>query len=247
MTADRTGAHDVSTVRHSHQLLTVIVPVYNEMATLRSSLERLLKTDLPLPLEVLVVDDGSTDGSMDAISDLVEAGKVRLVEHRRNRGKGAAVRTGIAEATGDVITILDSDLEYDPNDYRQLLEPILAGQVRVANGTRSFAAHTAFSFWYVVGNRVIALIASLLFNAWISDVTSCLKVAETGVWRAANLRTEGFGIDSEAIAKFLKAGERIFEAPIGYRARTRGEGKKLTWTDGVKAIAIIVRVRMFGN
>src|SRR5947208_8617988 len=155
------------------QLLTVIVPVFNERATLRSSVERLLKTDLPVSVETLVVDDGSTDGSAETLSDLAESVQVRVLRHDRNRGKGAAIRTGLREAAGDVITILDSDLEYDPADYAALLEPIMAGDTRIAYGTRSFRGHTAFSFWYVLGNKVLAWWVSLLFNTWISDVETC--------------------------------------------------------------------------
>src|SRR5437588_4174983 len=166
------------------QLLTVIVPVFNERATVRASVERLLKTDLPVPVETLVVDDGSTDGSAEAVADLVQSGQVRLVRHDRNQGKGAAIRTGLREAAGDVITILDSDLEYDPGDYHVVLEPIMAGETRVAYGTRSFRGHTAFSFWYVVGNKMLAWWASFLFNSWLPDVEACFQVAEADRWRS---------------------------------------------------------------
>ena len=229
------------------QLLTVIVPVFNERATIRASVERLLKTDLPVPVETLVVDDGSTDGSAEAVADLVQSGQVRLVRHDRNQGKGAAIRTGLREAAGDVVTILDSDLEYDPGDYRVVLEPIMAGETRVAYGTRSFRGHTAFSFWYVMGNKVLAWWASFLFNTWLSDVETCFKMAETELWRSLHLRSDGFGIEAEATSKFLRSGERIYEVPIRYRARTREEGKKLRWTDGIEALWIILRIRVLGR
>ena len=227
--------------------LSVIVPVFNERATIRDSIERLRKTELPLPLEVLVIDDGSTDGTQEMIADLVAEGTVRYVRHARNRGKGAAIRTGLAEAAGDIVTILDADLEYDPADYAALLEPILAGEARVAYGTRSFGAHTAFSFWYVIGNKALALWTSLLFDTWLSDVETCFKMAETSVWRSLALRSNGFGIEAEATAKLLRSGQRIYEVPIRYRARSREEGKKLHWTDGVAALWIILRVRLLGH
>lgn len=228
-------------------LLTVVIPVYNEAQTLRTSVERLLKSKLPLPVEVVIVDDGSTDGSAGTISDLVSSGAVRIVRHERNAGKGAAVRTGIEEASGDVLTILDADLEYAPDDYAQLLQPLLEGDARVAYGTRSFSSHTAYSFWYVIGNRALSLWASLLYNTWLTDIETCFKVATTELWRTIGIRSNGFGIEPEVTGKFLRHGERIFEVPIHYRARSREEGKKLRWTDGVKAMWILARVRLFGR
>jgi glycosyltransferase involved in cell wall biosynthesis len=226
-------------------LLSVVVPVFNEEVRLREAVERLIKTPLPLPLEVIIVDDGSTDGGTDTVMDLVEPGRVRLLRHRRNRGKGAAVRTGITAATGDLLTVYDADLEYDPADYRRLLEPILAGEARVVFGTRAFGSHTAFSFWYVVGNKLVNLWASLLFNAWLSDVYSCYKLAYTELWRALDLRSEGFGLEAESTAKFLLRGERIYEVPISYRARSREEGKKIRPADGVRALWILARSRLW--
>ena len=225
-------------------LLTVVMPVYNERERLRESVERLLKTPLPLPVELVMVDDGSTDGSAESVIDLLEAGRIRLIQHRRNRGKGAAVRTGIEVATGDLLTIFDADLEYDPSDYSRLLEPILSGEARVVFGTRAFGAHTAFSFWYVVGNKLVNMWASLLFNAWLSDVYSCYKMAYTSLWRSVDLRSDGFGMEAESTAKFLLRGERIYEVPITYRARTREEGKKIRAVDGLRALWILLRHRV---
>lgn len=223
------------------------MPVHDEVATLRPAVERLLKAKLPLAVEVVVVDDGSTDGSAESVADLVEAGTILLMRHQRNWGKGAAVRTGIERASGDVLTILDGDLEYDPDDYARLLEPILEEQSHVAYGTRSHTSQTAYSFWYVVGNRVVSLWASLLFNTWLTDVETCFKMATLDVWRSIGIRSNGFGLEPEVTAKFLRAGERIFEVPIQYRARSRAEGKKLKWTDGVLALWILLRVRLAGR
>jgi glycosyltransferase involved in cell wall biosynthesis len=223
------------------------MPVYNEAPTLRIAIARLLKTQLPIPIEVIAVDDGSTDGSLDTVADLVSSGQINVVRHRRNLGKGAAVRTGIAAAHGDLLAILDSDVEYDPADYNQLLAPILAGQARVAYGTRHFRAHTVYSFWHVVGNYVITLWARLLFNSWISDVETCMKLAETELWRQAKLTSNGFAIEPEITAKFLRVREPIYEAPVSYRARSRDEGKKLSYRDGVVALWVLTRVRLRGH
>jgi glycosyltransferase involved in cell wall biosynthesis len=195
----------------------------------------------------VVIDDGSTDGAAETISDLLDTNHIRLVRHRRNYGKGAAIRTGLRQATGDLIAVLDADLEYDPNDYRSLLEPILAGDVRVAYGTRTFSAHTAFSFWYVMGGKVLSFVTSALFNTWVSDVASCLKIGPTEVWRSLDLRSDGFALEAELTAKLLRAGERIYEAPITYRARSRAEGKKLDWTDGLSSLWVVLRVRFLGR
>jgi dolichol-phosphate hexosyltransferase len=226
--------------------LTVLMPVYNERATLRTAVERMLKTDLPVPFELLIVDDGSSDGCLETVSDLVDGRAVRAITLERNRGKGAAIRLGIENAAGTYTTVLDADLEYDPGDYRHLLEPLLQGDANVVYGTRSFGAHTAYSFWYVMGNKALAWWASLLFNSWLSDVETCFKMARTESWRSLDIRSQGFGIEAEATGKFLRSGERIYEIPIGYKARTREEGKKLDWSDGVEALWILLRVRLIG-
>jgi dolichol-phosphate hexosyltransferase len=224
--------------------MTVVMPVYNEKATLRHALERLLAVTMPLETEILVVDDGSTDGCLDTITDLVEKGDVRLVRQTPNQGKGAALRRGIQEAEGDLLTVLDADLEYDPGDFPALLQPILEEGARVVYGKRSYGGHAAYSFWYVIGNKALAFWASFLFDAWLSDIETCLKVAPTALWRTVSLTSSGFGIEAEVTGKFLRGGERIFEVPISYRARGREEGKKIQWTDGVAALWILLRLRV---
>jgi dolichol-phosphate hexosyltransferase len=231
----------------SDQVLTIVVPVFNEVRTLRMAIDRLLATELPVAKQVIVVDDGSTDGSVETICDLVQTGEVELLTHPTNRGKGAAVRTAIDVATGDILTILDADMEYSPRDYVALLAPILDGDARVVYGTRTYQGHTAYSFWYVLGNRAVNIWASFLFNSWLSDVETCFKVANTELWRRAQIRSDGFGLEPEVTGKFLKAGERIYEVPINYAARTREQGKKLRWVDGVAALLILLRVRLFGR
>lgn len=228
-------------------VLTIVMPVHNEARTLRTAVERVLKADLSLPVQLVVVDDCSTDGSAETIADLVDNDHVLLAKHEVNRGKGAAVRTGIAAARGNLLGILDADLEYDPADYEEMLHLMLDEGADIVYGTRTFGSHTAFSFWYVVGNRFISLWASFLYNTWLSDIATCLKLAPTEVWRAADLRSDGFGFDAEATGKFLRAGHRIHETGIVYRARTRAEGKQVGWVDGLRHIWILFWVRIGGG
>jgi glycosyltransferase involved in cell wall biosynthesis len=228
------------------QQLTLVMPVFNERATLRPAVERLLKTQLALPVELVVVDDGSEDGSLDTVTDLA-GDRVRLIRRARNGGKGAAIRTGIEAARGDLLGILDADLEYDPLDYSRLLRPILDEEAEVVYGTRAFGAHTAFSFWYVIGNKLVNLWASFLYNSWLSDVYTCFKLAPTSLWRSLDLQASGFGIEAEATAKFLAQRHQIYEVPISYRARGRVEGKKIRAADGLKALWILLRLRARGS
>lgn len=236
-----------TSVRTPPTSLSVLVPVLNEERTLRAALERLLKADTGVDLDIVVVDDGSTDGGIASIQDFVRDGLVRVVRHEVNRGKGAALRTGIAAARGDLLTVLDADLEYDPTDYRAMIRAVVEGGAEVVYGKRSFGAHTAFSFWYVIGNKAVSLWASLLFNAWLSDLETCFKMAWRDLWVSADLQENGFGIEAEVTGKLLMKGHRIHEVPISYRARGREEGKKLQWTDGVEAVVILAKLRFSRN
>ena len=228
--------------------LTIVMPVYNEAATLRTALERLLAVDLPVEREIVIVDDGSTDGCMARIQDLVDADdSIRTFRQEPNQGKGAALQRGFAEATGDLLTILDADLEYDPADFVAMLHPVLHEDARVVYGTRSFGSNAAYSFWYVMGNKLVAFWASLLYNAWLSDVETCLKLAPTELWRDIEFKASGFGIEAEVTGGLLRRGERIYEVPISYKARSREEGKKITWLDGVDALWILLRIRLLGR
>jgi glycosyltransferase involved in cell wall biosynthesis len=222
------------------------MPAYNEAATVERALAAVLAT--PQEKQIILVDDGSTDGTHEIITRLSQEHKeVQVIAHDRNRGKGAAVRTALAAATGDVVLIQDCDLEYDPNDYGKLLEPIERGDAQVVYGTRAFASHTSFSFWFVMGNKLVTLATNLLFNCYISDMETCYKVMPLEVARKLRLTARGFELEPEITGGLLNLGYRIYEVPVNYRARSREEGKKLTWTDGVRAIQTLVMVRLSRN
>jgi len=228
--------------------LSVLVPVFDEAATVGLAVKRLLDVDFPCDVEFVIVDDGSTDGTAAALTG-VDDPRVRVLTHPRNRGKGAAVRTAAEAATGDYLVVCDADLEYPPEELPLLLTPVLDGAADVVYGTRSFGSHTAFSFWYVVGNKVVTLWANLLFNSWISDLETCFKLLPADLYRDLDVRADGFGMEAELTGKLLRRGYRPFEVPVRYTARSREAGKKLTWRDGVAAAFILaaVRVRAGGN
>jgi glycosyltransferase involved in cell wall biosynthesis len=223
--------------------LSVLMPVYNEEATLAAAVKRVLDVAYPCEVELIIVDDGSTDRTAEVLAGLADP---RLVKHEHpvNRGKGAAVRTGAALASGDYLIFCDADLEYSPEEIPTLLRPVLDGEADVVFGARNFNAHTAYSFWYVVGNKGVTMVANVLYNAWISDLETCFKLLPTTLYRDLGVRSAGFGMEAEITAKLLKRGVRPYEVPISYKARRRVEGKKLTWTDGVAAIWILTRVRL---
>jgi glycosyltransferase involved in cell wall biosynthesis len=228
--------------------LSLVMPVYNEAATLPTVLQRLGDVRLSVPWELIVVDDGSTDGSADAIDRgwLKDADRVRVVRARRNRGKGAALRHGFALAEGDVLGVQDADLEYDPADIPKVLAPILAGDADVAFGSRQFGSHASYSFWYVVGNRALSLCASALFDRYVTDAYTGSKFFTRDCYRRLRLTADGFDIEAELTAGLLKTGARLFEVPITYRARSREEGKKIRPRDGVRGLGRMLRVRLAG-
>ena len=225
--------------------LSILMPVFNERATLEAAIDQVLATDYPVDeIELIVIDDGSTDGTSELIASREWPANVRLLSHDRNRGKGAALRTGVAAASLAYTAIMDADLEYDPRDLTALLEPVLSGDAEVVFGTRGFASHSAFSFWYVMGNRGVTLACNLLYNCWLADIMTCHKVMPTAVLGSLDLRASGFNIEPEITARLLRSGHRIYEVPITYRARGRDEGKKLTASDGVRVLGTLVRCRV---
>ena len=222
--------------------LSVLIPVYNEARTL----ERLLYAveERPEVSELVIVDDGSTDSTPRILEGRDFKVRAHVIRHEWNRGKGAAVRTAIAAATGEVALVQDADLEYDPAEFPLLLAPIERGRAEVVYGSRSFAAHSAYSFWFVIGNKLVTLWTNVLFNTYLSDMETCYKLMPLSVWRSLDLRSEGFDIEPEITAKLLKSGRRVYEVPISYAARGRVEGKKLTWRDGVMALWTLSRIRL---
>ncbi|MGH3134048.1 MAG: glycosyltransferase family 2 protein [Gaiellaceae bacterium] len=221
------------------------MPVYNERATVADAIADALAAELPVGWrELIVVDDGSSDGTRELLAEHAWPDEVKLVLHDRNLGKGAALRTALTHATGELATVLDADLEYSAGDLAVVLAPLLSGEARVVFGTRAWASHTAYSFWYVVGNKAVTLAANVLFNCYISDVMTCHKAMRTELFRSLSLREPGFAIEPEIAARVLRAGERIYEVPITYRARTRQEGKKLTALDGLRVLRTLVRCRL---
>lgn len=226
--------------------LSVLVPVYNEAATLNAALKRVLDVDYPCDVEVVVVNDGSGDGTA-AILDALDDPRVTVVHHPVNRGKGAAIRTAAESASGDYMIICDADLEYAPEEIPSLLAPVLAGDAKVVYGTRTFGSHTAYSFWYVLGNKGVTLFANVLYDCWISDLETCFKLMPLPLYRELDVRSAGFGMEAEVTGKLLVRGYRPYEVPISYKARSREEGKKLTWKDGVEALWILTRERARGR
>jgi glycosyltransferase involved in cell wall biosynthesis len=222
--------------------LSVLIPVYNEERTLERVLDAVEAR--PEVSELVVVDDASTDSTPDILARREFGRRAQVLRHEVNRGKGSAVRTAIAAATGEVALIQDADLEYDPADYPTLLEPFERRDVRVVYGTRTFSSHTAYSFWFVIGNRLVNLWNNLLFNSYLSDLETGYKVMPLELWRSLDLRSNGFEIEPEITAKLLRRGIRPYEVPISYTARSREEGKKLTWQDGVRAIWMLTRLRV---
>jgi glycosyltransferase involved in cell wall biosynthesis len=224
--------------------LSVIMPVYNEEDTLAEILSQVRAVDLQnVDKEIIVVDDGSTDGSRDILAREAEAGDLRVFHHEENRGKGAAVRTAIEQASGDMILIQDADLEYDPRDYSTLTQPIVEGRVAVVYGSRFLGPRKAMLFWHMLGNKILTLTTNVLYNAILSDMETCYKCFRADVLKDIPLHARRFDFEPEVTAKVLKRGHRIFEVPISYYGREYDEGKKITWRDAPIAFWTLIKYR----
>ena len=223
-------------------VLGVIIPAYNEERSLELVVRRVLQQ--PSVQQVVIVDDCSTDGTLAAARRCAGDARLTVKSHTVNQGKGAAVRTGLAAITAPLVIIQDADLEYDPADYDKLISPILRGRADVVFGIRGFAGHSAYSYWFVVGNRIVTTATNILFNCYIQDMETGFKVMRTSLMRRLGLAGNRFDIEPEITGRILRLGYRIYELPIDYAARTREQGKKLTWRDGVTAIFVLLRIRL---
>ena len=221
--------------------LSVLIPALDEERTLATVIDAVLGS--PVSLEVVLVDDGSTDRTWDIMRSRDDGRRVRAFRHERNGGKGAAIRTALQQARGQVVLIQDADLEYDPSDYAKLLEPIIEGRASVVYGSRAFTSHSAYSFWYVMGNRLVTLATNVMYNCYLSDMETGYKVMPREVMLGLELEARGFELEPEITAKLLRLRHRIYEVPISYAARSREEGKKLTAMDGVRALGTLARLR----
>jgi glycosyltransferase involved in cell wall biosynthesis len=223
-------------------VLGVIVPAYNEEASLELVVKRVLQE--PVVGQVVIVDDCSTDGTFAAARACESDLRVSIKRHSINLGKGAAIRTGLAAITTPLVIIQDADLEYDPSDYEKLVSPLLRERADVVYGVRGFAGHSAYSYWFVIGNRLVTTATNILFNCYIQDMETGFKVMRTSLMNRLGLKGNRFDIEPEITGRVLRLGYRIYEIPIEYTARTRAEGKKLTWRDGVKALWTLLRIRV---
>jgi glycosyltransferase involved in cell wall biosynthesis len=224
-------------------MLSILMPVYNERERAEQAISEVLGTELPTDFELVIVDDGSTDGTREILRGRDWGERVRLFEHEVNQGKGAAIQTALREARGELACIFDADLEYDPADLALLMPALIDGRANACFGVRAFDGYTSHSFLFVLGNKGVTLACNMLFNVYLHDIMTCHKMIRTDVFRSLSLQSAGFAIEPEITARLVQKGERIFEVPVHYRARSNEEGKKLTALDGFRVVGTLLRCR----
>jgi glycosyltransferase involved in cell wall biosynthesis len=220
-----------------------VIPCYNEQATIVELLDRVRAAEFDK--QIIVVDDGSTDGTRDILREQAARGDIEIHFREKNGGKGAAVQDGLRRATGEIILIQDADLEYDPADYPILVRPIVTGKAKVVYGSRFIGEHKAMYFWHAIGNQSLTLLTNMLFDTTLTDMETCYKVFTSDIAARLRLREPRWGFDPEITARILKAGNRIYEVPISYAGREYWEGKKITWRDGLRVLWVLIRCRFF--
>ncbi len=222
--------------------LSVIIPVFNEKNTIEEIIKRVLAVDISK--EIIAVDDGSTDGTTEILKKIAENNEIKVLYHQKNLGKGAAIRTALEKVTGDYVIIQDADLEYDPEDYQQMIKPILKGKAEVVYGSRFTGERKNMLFWHYVGNRFLSLVTNVLYNTTLSDMETCYKLFKTDIIKSLKLKAKGFEFEPEVTAKTLRKGVKIYEVPISYAGRDFSEGKKITWKAGFKALWTLIKYRL---
>jgi glycosyltransferase involved in cell wall biosynthesis len=225
----------------TNPLLSVVMPAYNEEATIEEMVRRVVA--VPVRTELIIVDDGSKDRTREILSRLSTELPIKVIFQAANAGKGAALRRGFEEVSGEIVVIQDADLEYSPEEFPELIELICQGRADVVYGSRFLGRHRVFMFTHYVGNRIVTLLTNVLYNTMLTDMETCYKVMRTEVLQSFSLRSDGFGIEPELTAKIFKRGYRVYEIPITYDGRGYDEGKKITWRDGFVALWVLLKYR----
>lgn len=226
-------------------MISVVIPVFNEKKTIEEIIERVKA--VPIDKEIIVVDDFSTDGTRDILSHIEKRGNIEVFYHDKNKGKGAALRTGFEKVRGDVVIIQDADLEYDPQEYPKLIKPILDGKADVVYGSRFMGGepHRVFYFWHLVGNKILTLLSNMFTNLSLTDMETCFKVFKKDILKKITIEENRFGFEPEITAKLAKMDIRVYEVGISYYGRNYKEGKKIGWKDGISALRVIIKYNLF--